>query len=392
VSDCTVWTEFEGDQFRGDQSRGDQSQGNKRVFKPGDKIVGTVYVKFDRAPSDSSVYYERKLSLRRYWRTSGRPRPRTGGSDTILLFDGSWKSARTYQYPFIFHVPPGPYTYHGHLVDVDWFLCAEVHREDAPIDSNPTVSAEETFGVEPSGKEREFIVGDTSSDSNGDHQGIGGPERVLWMLGTLILLSVGLLLVYPNVAALPGASWLTLLAGMGCLGLAGFSGHALMRRQRQNDDTAMVEPTPDDYQIEPGDRVAFVVELQPNFKTSPKGVTAVLKGYERVCLDGGELDSGEASHTDIHRFHEEAISIEPTDGAAFEQGQKNSYQVRFRMPTDAPYSFYCPNASVNWAVEVHVDVGSWPDWHRDFPVIVRPCVGDGSLRVDASVVDRGELG
>jgi hypothetical protein len=361
VSDCTVWTEFDGD---------------RRLFEPGDKIVGTVHVKVDRARSDASV------CLKRQWRTSGRARPRSGGNDEILLFEGSWDEAGTYEYPFIFHVPPGPYTYHGHLLSVDWYLCAEAHIEDAP-----SVSAEEKFGVDASGEEREFIVGDTSSSSEDSTGGLSGAERVLWLLGTLILLFVGILLVYPNVAAQPGASWLTLLAGVGCLGLAGVSGHGLMRRRREEESSGMYEPTPDDYQVEPGDHVSFVVELQPNFKTSPKGVTAVLKGYEHVLLNDGD-----ATHADVHRFHEAAVPIEPTDGSGLEHGQKSSYQVSFRMPSDAPYSFYCPNASVNWAIEVHVDVGSWPDWHRDFPVVVRPCVGDGRLRRDQSVVDRGELG
>jgi hypothetical protein len=332
------------------------------------------------------------VHLKRQWRTSGRARSRSGHSDDILLFEGDWNSAGTYEYPFIFHVPPGPYTYHGQLLSVDWFLCAEANIDDAH-----KVSDEQKFGVEASGNEREFIVGDTSSDHDASSgsagsgstrdDGLPGAERVLWLLGTLILLLAGVWLLYPNIAALAGASWLTLLAGVGCVGLSGLSAHSLMRRQRDDDTGGMFEPSPDDYQVEPGDHVSFVVELQPNFKTSPKGVTAVLKGYEHILFDDAD-----STHADVHRFHEEAIPIEPTDGAALEQGQKSAYRVSFRMPADAPFSFYCPNASVNWAIEVHVDVGSWPDWHRDFPVVVRPCVGDGRLRRDASVVDRGELG
>ena len=361
MSERTVWIEFDDD---------------RRLFEPGDKIVGTVYVQVDRAQDSARV------SLSRKWRTSGRPGSRSGGSDEILLFEGKWDSEGTYEYPFIFHVPPGPYTYHGHLVNVDWFLCAEVD-----FDSAESVSSEEKFVVEAAGDEREFIVGDTSGASDDRSDQLTGPQRVLWGLGSLLLTLVGLWLLYPNVAALPGASWATMLAAAGCLGLAGWSAKRLYTLTKDDDDPRVLAPTPDDYQVEPGDYVSFVVELQPNFKTSPKGIIALLKGYEHIMFDDGE-----STHADVHRFYEEAIPIEATDEGELQNGHRSSYRVSFRMPADAPYSFYCPNASVTWAIEVHVDVGSWPDWRKDFPIVVRPCVGDGRLRAARSYADRGELG
>lgn len=363
MTERRIWIEFDDD---------------RRLFEPGDKIVGTVNVQVDRAHDDASV------SLRRQWRTSGRAGSRSGGADEILLSEGAWDSAGTYEYPFIFHVPPGPYTYHGRLVSVDWFLCAEVS-----INSEETMSAEEEFAVEAAGDEREFVVGDTSSAADSHSGRLSGPQRILWGLGTLLMTLVGLWLLYPNVAAVSGASWATLLAGVSCLGLSGWSATRLYGRTRDDDEARMLAPTPDDYQVEPGDYVSFVVELQPNFKTSPKAITAFLKGYEHILFNDGD-----ATHADVHRFHEEAIPIEATDDRELKNGQTSSYQVSFRMPADAPYSFFCPNASVNWAIEVHVDVGSWPDWRKDFPIVVRPCVGDGRLRAAQSYsdMDRGDVG
>ncbi|QDG54154.1 hypothetical protein FIV42_26450 [Persicimonas caeni] len=361
MSDPTLWIELDDDQ---------------RQFEPGDKIVGTVFVRVDQP------HPQARVRLCREWRTSGRARPRSGGRDEILLFEGEWDSAGTYKYPFIFHVPPGPYTFHGRLLRVDWFLGAQVE-----LDATKAASAEERFDVEAAGDEREFIVGDTSSTDGGAGSELSGAHRVLWILGTVLLAAVGLWLLYPNVAALPGASWATLAASIGSLVLAAWSAHALYRRGRDDGDTALTAPTDEDYQVEPGDHVSFVVELQPNFKTTPKGVTAFLKGFEHVIFDDGDN-----THADIHRFYEESISIEPLDEGALQRGHKSSFRVSFRMPSDAPYSFSCPNAAVAWAVEVHVDIGTWPDWRRDFPLVVRPCVGDGQLRRAASGPVRGELG
>lgn len=361
MSDPTLWIEFDDDQRR---------------FEPGDKIVGTVFVRTDGARDDA------RISLSREWRTSGRAQPRSGGRDEILLFEGDWDADSTYEYPFIFHVPPGPYTFHGRLVQVDWFLCAVAEIDGAKADAS-----EEEFAVEASGKEREFIIGDTTSSEGAGAGGLSGAQRILWVLGTILLTLVGLWLLYPNVAALPEASWATLLASIGSLGLAFWSAHALYRQGRTDDDSEMIEPSDEDYQVEPGDHVSFLVELQPNFKRAPKGITAFLKGFEHIVFHDGEN-----THADVHRFHEEAISIQPLDEGALERGQKSSFRVSLRMPPDAPYSFTCPNAAVGWAVEVHVDVGTWPDWRRNFPLVVRPCVGDGRLRRAASGPLRGEIG
>ncbi len=361
MTDPTVWLDLDDDQ---------------KLFQPGDKIVGTVYVRVDRPCA------EVRLEIARQWRTTGRARPRSGGSDEILLFEGDWDGGETYEYPFIFHVPPGPYSYHGRLLAVDWYVSAK-----ARFGESSTETAEETFAVEAAGDEREFVVGDTTSDGNGRSAELSGAQRVLWVLGTLLLAATGVWLLYPNVAALPGASWATLLSSVGCFGLAAWSGHNYLQRTRGEDDNGVFEPSAEDYQVEPGDHVSFVVELQPNFKTTPKAVTAVLKGYEHVLFDDGDT-----THADIHRFHEESVSIEPVNEGALARGQTASYRVNFRVPADAPYSFYCPNASVGWAIEVHVDVGTWPDWRRDFPLVVRPCVGDGRLRQARSGKDRGEFG
>ncbi len=359
MSDCTVEIKFEDD---------------KRVFEAGEKIAGSVHVCVDKACRDT------QLKLARRWRTSGRPSPHTGGSDDILLFEGEWDAPGTYEYPFIFHIPPGPYTFHGRLLSVDWFLCAEASGADVE-----SVRAEQPFAVEASGRERRFIIGDPSGADDAGGDDLTGAQRVLWGVGSLLLLIVGLWLLYPSVAATDGASWATLLAGVGCVTLAGLSGRRLLATQRDANGIDDFAPTPADCEVEPGDFISFVVELQPNFKTSPRGVTALLKGYERALFSDGDTRQSE-----VHRFHEEPVDIEPVDEASLAHGQKSSFRVSFRVPAHAPYSFWCPTAAVIWAIEVHVDVGSWPDWRRDFPLVVRPCVGPVSAR--PSRQDRSDMG
>lgn len=354
MSDCTVRIELDDDD---------------RGYKPGDKVVGAVHVECDEDRSCE------QLCVRRQWRASGRARPQTGGDDEIVLFEGEWKADQSYEYPFIFHVPPGPYSYTGELIEVAWQLVARAQLEDRDGDGQ-RVEDTRGFVVEPAGDEDDFIIGESSADHDGGRQtGLSAAQAVVGGLGVGLLVMAGLWLFYPNVAALPGANIWTLLGGVGSWGLAGWLVHGLLERRGDDADNEMLTPCDSDYHVEPGDYVSFAVELQPNFKTSPKSVSAVLKGYEKV-----RLGDGDSQHSDVHRFFEEPIPIEPTEEGSLTNGQRSSFRVRFRVPEDAPFSFHCKDSSVVWSIEVHVDVGSWPNWSREFPLIVRPCADAASVR------------
>ncbi|MFP4599148.1 MAG: hypothetical protein ACLFVJ_12895 [Persicimonas sp.] len=350
MSDCLVRIDLDDDD---------------RGFKPGDKIVGAVHVECD---ADRAC---EQLRVRRQWRASGRARPQTGGDDDIVLFEGKWNAGQSYEYPFIFHVPPGPYSYSGELIEVAWQLVAH-----AELDDGEQIESVRGFVVEAAGDEDDFIIGESSADPDGGRQaGLSAAQAVLGGLSVGLMVVAGLLLLYPNVAARAGANMWTLLGGVGSWGLAGWLVHNLLQRRGSINDDEMLAPCDSEYHVEPGDYVSFAVELQPNFKTSPKSVSAVLKGYEKVRL--GDEDS---QHSDVHRFFEEPIPIEPTEEGSLTNGQRSSFRVRFRVPEDAPFSFHCSDSSVVWSIEVHVDVGSWPNWSREFPLIVRPCADAASVR------------
>jgi hypothetical protein len=371
---CEVWFELDSDEV-GDTPIDETVETPTPAFTAADKIVGAVHVQVDKPCRDA------RLLLTRHWIASGRAPSYRAGADEILLFEGEWHQDGAHRFPFIFHVPPGPYTYHGRLVDLDWFLEARVEVGGVEVSRS-----RRKFIVEASGEETDFIPGEPASSGPGGSDGQAQSQRLLWWVGSLLLLFAGVLLLYPNVAATPGANWASLLSGVFCIGLAGYSGRSLLRRDRREPGKRWgFAPTNDDYEVEPGDSISFVVELQPNFKTPPRRVTALLSGIEQAyrktsgpSQDAAEHDNpssqnDDAAHIDLHRFYEKSVEIEPVEEGRSRRS-KNTYRVRCRVPSDAPYSFCCPTASVSWAIEVHVDVGSWPNWRRDFPLIVRPNV------------------
>lgn len=360
--------------------------------------MGTVVITVEEPRRSVHVLLTRK------WISRAHSAESSGGEDDILLFEGDWLKPGTHRFPFIFHVPPGPYSYHGHLVEVDWVIEARVEDEVEAL-----LREQRTFILEASGNEREFIRGELLPQVLGDADLHAHSRRVLGWVGTMLLLLVGVALLYPSVAATRGANWVTLLAGLGCVILAGFLGRRSLRRQdARSQPWWRPSSTLHDYEAEPGDTVSFVVELKPSFKTSTRRVTAQLRGVEQTWKkkssppnpgaksaisapsetpgdsihshsNGSNAASPDATQVERHHFFDEPVEIEPVDDQMSDQRTRkhatNTYRVRFRVPSDAPYSFYCPSASVTWAIEVHVDVGSWPDWRRDFPLIVRPNIG-----------------
>lgn len=55
-----------------------------------------------------------------------------------------------------------------------------------------------------------------------------------------------------------------------------------------------------------------------------------------------------------------------------EAGLPFETRCTFSIPTDAMHSFLANTNAVNWKLSVHVQLQRWPDFHRDFPVVVRP--------------------
>jgi len=344
------------------------------AYTPADTLVGSVLIEI-AAPRRSA-----RVLVTRRWIARAQGAESCGGEDEILLFEGDILQPGIRRFPFIFHVPPGPYSYHGQLIEVDWVLDARV--EDA---GGIALEARRTFRVEASGSEREFIRGELSPQVVREADLQANARRVLGWVGAMSLLLTGVALLYLNVAAIRGASWQTLIAGLGCLAASFYLARRSLRRG-EADAQPWWRPSPSqhDYEAVPGDSVSFVVELKPNFNTSTRRVTALLRGVEQTLRKknapqkpAAPPEAPGASDTQVERHHifEETVEIEPIATQDGQKLAKNSYRVRFRVPSDAPYSFYCPSASINWAIEVHVDVGSWPDWRRDFPLIVRPNIG-----------------
>jgi hypothetical protein len=68
------------------------------------------------------------------WQTHGRGNRNEGPVETTRLGPFEWQAGAAERYPFEFKLPNGPVSYHGTLVNVDWYLRA---RADVPWAIDP---------------------------------------------------------------------------------------------------------------------------------------------------------------------------------------------------------------------------------------------------------------
>ena len=217
-----------------------------RRYAPGDRITGLVRVSVDAQTKCDA------LTLTRQWRTHGKGNRASGPEDAISLFSGEWKPG-TYTYAFDVACPEGPPTYHGRILNVDWYLDA---RADVPwaIDAKTStdVFVEPRPGVET---EINVIRAAASSAMVGLIFGLFMIPFVLVGLGVL-----GAGLVEGDVALIGfGAFWLVILSGF----IALIVKQRLARQAFKRLDTALERVAPD--------RVAVVVDY-----ASDKVINAVL--------------------------------------------------------------------------------------------------------------------
>jgi len=89
-------------------------------YQPGDVVRGHVLVDVDAECTC------KKLNVVLQWRTPRRGHLRADKGEPLkqTLFEGVWRPGEQQGYPFEFTVPDGPLSYHGEILNIDWYINA----------------------------------------------------------------------------------------------------------------------------------------------------------------------------------------------------------------------------------------------------------------------------
>ena len=325
-----------------------------QTYNPGDTVSGTVHVEVSKDCRCDAL----NLSLE--WFTHGRGNARSEIVDLQSLFQGDWTAGEHHAYDFETTVPPGPYTYHGNYLNVDWRVKAHA---DIPWALDPT--AERELTLEPTGTEETFRPGEehkaeTVLAATDNDQTISWSDA---LIGSISLISgLGLIAFLRSTDQFLGA----LLLAVPFIGVGGLFVYLSVRNYFAEQRLGDVDVHLDPGDASPGETVRCRVEMEPPSTVTLNEVTVRLHGHEKVVSGSG---TNETTYT--HTVHDEETTISRSKQATIRSGRR-TFRTSLALPSSAPFSFYARDNQMRWDVEVHVDVPNWPDWVHTDLVTVRP--------------------
>ncbi|MDF1663547.1 MAG: hypothetical protein P1V97_17380 [Planctomycetota bacterium] len=350
--------------------------GNIREYAIGDIVRGRVTV---QANSNCTC---NGLILTGLWRAHGHGNRASEDCHEEILFRGDWTAGQKETFPFHFEVPPGPLSFHGHYLNVDWFVgvTADIPwaldpsaEEDFIVfqeKDDDTIIALGEFGLVPE-LDKHLGLSASSVDTFKTHRiEVVSNSQSLSGMGPLIagiVLAVGLLFscIFGSVLISDFGPFALLFAVLP-LAMTSMVAFFLVRNFLAEKKLGKVEVKLQPSALfAPGRRGDLEVKFCPTAAASLNKVTASLKGQERVIRGSG---SNRTTHT--HVIFEEDFTL--CEARALSVGEPVTLQANFKLPDNAPISFKASDNFLEWTIAIHIDIPSWPDWNESHTFVVYP--------------------
>lgn len=326
-------------------------------YKPGEMLKGTLL-----AEVESDVKID-SLVVSIGWRTHGKGNVDEEQVDFEPMGAKTWSAGERHELPFSFVMPKGPVSYHGYLLNVDWYVKANA---DVAWARDPKTEAEllllpapaerlpgDGYRTEPKTAAQPHVLGATGIvPQKHDH-------RVFSLV--FLVVSVGIAVVMlgkkPNLFSL---SIIGAFVGVGSF-IAYRSWRNTLAKQKLGDVQVSVEPE----HAGRGQPLRVSVSLRPLYDVSLTSIRADLVGRERV-ISG----SGTNKQTHVHELRRTPIEL---SGARDVRAREELVlEEMVTIPEDAEPTFHSAENHVVWELELHVDVALWPDLKDDYEVFVHP--------------------
>jgi hypothetical protein len=336
---------------------------DKREYRPGETIRGTVQVATDAAVKCKA------LTVTLQWRTHGRGNRAQGVTAFKQVFEGEWTEGQQ-SYPFTFTAPPGPGTYHGHILNIDHYVTATADipwsldpKDEVEILLPAVDSAHYPYG--PEYKPPTELLQASHSGSNIGSLLLGGCFGVPGCAISIGGLGFALSVLRGNMENVFPAIFMTLF-GIPFMAV-GFGVAFMLQKRRMaqakiGQPMVKVSPNP----ARPGERVTVQAILEPRGAITLADGKVSFKGLEQVVSG-----SGTDRTTHSHEVHNEERPLS-TGGRNVQPGETVSLQESFTVPETAAPTFMADDNHLKWTVSLAIGIDGWPDWEQDYPLTIRP--------------------
>ena len=348
-------------------------------YRGGETVRGEIEVRTDEDVRCDGLTVELR------WKTHGKGNSVHGDPVEVELFQGDWRAGAIQRYPFAIELPKGPFTYHGHYLNVVWEVRA---RADVPWAIDPKAEREIAVSADPAGGAKridqlpdellERIAGPTE---------VGAPStadsiRTLRSVGNVLGMGCMAVMALPLLAMLGVAIWQGVSLARGDAESPVFAvmwiGFTLVflflmgrgawqkvanafAKKRLGEVTLQAEPR----LLRPGDAVRLELVCQPSKRIELNRAVARLEAEEVVTRGSG---------TNRRTYRQKVVSeeVEIAAGRSLSPGMPFQVQREIRIPADAPPSFGARDNALQWTVVAELDVARWPDWKEDRAILVHP--------------------
>ena len=352
---------------------------DRSTFRGGETVTGAVEVR-----TDSDVQCK-ALTVDCRWETHGKGNRARGNSREVTLFEGEWRAGTVKRYAFAFQLPHGPFTYHGHYLNLGWFIRA---RADIPWAFDPKAETEIAVTSAPDaepqwsnlvasisrlpGALRERIQDPAQAGGGRAQAGTAGKVLGVGCLAVFALPLLGLIgvSVYQGVLLAQGKAdpmsaliWIGVTLGLGASIARGPFKWLRNRwaKQRLGEVTFDVEPLT----LRRGELLQVRFGCRPAKRTVLNRAMVRLEAQERVTSGSG---TSRTISTRRVYAHEEEVPLDP----ALSAGIPFQHDVEIWLPSDAAPSLIVPHNRLDWTVTLYLDIPRWPDWSEKRAILVHP--------------------
>ncbi len=347
---------------------------NDRLYRIGEQISGVVLVEVDNDITYSEIW----ITYR--WRTHGKGNRDQGAEEKLTLAEEktSFKARERREFPFRFAAPNGPVTYHGNLLNVDWYLTAQ-----ARSGPHGRFKSEQDFLLQAGDPTDGVVLGtkeipraDLPARSTGvppasfgllevkpvslRPRGLRSKARYwLGIFGPLcaaLLVYIYLMVVDWNFSyiVLAFAVFLVFLAVATALFQNAF-------RRVLKLGEVWVKPT----NVYGGSQVYCHVDFVARRGFHLRSIKASISARERI-----NRTAGTATVTEYHVL-DEKTSTRPFE-EDLSEGRWIAFDCALPVGVDAPASFTSANNALEWFVTMKAEIARWPSWQKTFPITVLP--------------------
>jgi len=311
-----------------------------RTYRGGETVSGRVLVEVNKDLTSNGI------KLIRFWQTHGYGNTDSGERiEEILDTDSQLFAGEVRTYPFSFVADRQPLTYHGHYVNIDHYVRAEVDVPwaiDPKLEEDYVLLAGET-PEEVTGKRDEIIE---FEDETATQMGPVVKAIVLTLLGVVLLVvAVVALWLLPIILLVAGIFWIRKKMVSGRLG---------------------------DVQLKMPHLVVGAGEDWPLELTFTPKKNFLINGIEvkMSCCESATAGHGTNRTTRTHTVVDEVHVLEPAGQLA--ANERFERQVALPFPETDAYSFDDSDNNITWTVEVRIDIPRFPDWKSKQTVQLLP--------------------